>query len=299
MTRKFAVLVVGLVALLALGVVVVSAQDGNNVPCDQFFGGMMGGRGGMMQGRGGMMGSNFAEECPQQGNFGMGMMGGHMSMMFGDFEGMGFGPGTGMMMGNFEDMGQFGPGAGMMGGWQAPADLAPVGETLTLDEAIQVAEAYIAEWDSEQPLELGEVMQFDNHSYAVAEEAETGRGAFEFLIDPQSGYVVGEPGSNMMWNLKYGMEMGRGMGFNRPSIAEAEEMNVTVDEAYEYAQAYLDEALPGATVDTEEADTFYGYYTLHVLEDGEVTGMLGVNGYTGQVFLHHWHGNFISMTEHE
>jgi hypothetical protein len=205
----------------------------------------------------------------------------------------------GMMFGGFEDMGRFGPGAGMMGGWQASAELTPAGDALTLDEAVKVAEAYIAEWDSEQALELGEVMQFDNHFYAVAEEAETGRGAFEFLIDPQSGYVVGEPGPNMMWNLRYGMEMGRGMGFSRPSIAEAEEMTVTVDEAREDAQAYLDEVLPGAAIDPEDADTFYGYYTLHVLEDGEIVGMLGVNGYTGQVWLHHWHGDFITMTEHE
>ena len=292
MTRKFAVLVIGLVALLALGAVVASAQDDNDPPCnyDQFFSGMMGGRGGMMGGRGGMMSGDFPEECQEQSFYGMGMMGGHMGMMQGRM---------GMMFGGFEDMGRFGPGAGMMGGWQVPADLAPTGETLTLDEAVEVAEAYIAEWDSEQVLELGEVMQFDNHFYVVAEETDTGRSAFEFLIDPQSGYVVGEPGPNMMWNLKYGMEMGRGMGFFRPTAAEVEEMTVTVDEAREYAQAYLDEVLPGANVDLEDADTFYGYYTLHVLEDGEIVGMLGVNGYTGQVWLHHWHGNFITMTGHE
>jgi hypothetical protein len=214
------------------------------------------------------------------------------------------------MMGGSGNMGQFGPGAdmmgghmgmmsgSMMGGWQPPADLAPAESRLTLEEAEKVALAYLNAWDAEQTLELGEVMQFDNHFYAVAEEAETGHGAFEFLIDPQTGYVIGEPGPNMMWNLKYGMMMGHGMGFSRARVS-GEEMNVSVEEARSLAQACLDEVLPGTSVDAEEADTFYGYYTLHVLEEGEIIGMLSVNGFTGQVWLHRWHGDFVAMTEHK
>jgi heat shock protein HslJ len=38
---------------------------------------------------------------------------------------------------------------------------------------------------------------------------------------------------------------------------------------------------------------FYGYYTLDFSKDGKVSGMLSVNGYSGQVFLHTWHGSFI------
>jgi hypothetical protein len=56
--------------------------------------------------------------------------------------------------------------------------------------------------------------------------------------------------------------------------------------------------LPGKTAD-ETADMFPGYYTLHVLEDGETVGMLSVNSYTGQVFFHHWHGDFIEMANEE
>jgi len=32
-----------------------------------------------------------------------------------------------------------------------------------------------------------------------------------------------------------------------------------------------------------------------VLTDGQVSGMLSVNGYTSQVWFHSWHGTFISM----
>ena len=69
-------------------------------------------------------------------------------------------------------------------------------------------------------------------------------------------------------------------------------------EAVELAQEYLDRVRPGHRAD-EEADAFYGYYTLHVLTDGQVAGMLSVNGYTGRVWYHTWHGAFVDMTEHD
>ena len=72
------------------------------------------------------------------------------------------------------------------------------------------------------------------------------------------------------------------------------EMQISADEAYKFAQSYLDEAYPGLEVD-EHADMFYGYYTLHTVQDGETIGMLSVNGYTGQVFLHTWHSDLLEM----
>ena len=35
----------------------------------------------------------------------------------------------------------------------------------------------------------------------------------------------------------------------------------------------------------------------HFLKDGQVEGMLSVNGSTGAVWYHNWHGAFIGMTE--
>jgi hypothetical protein len=241
----------------------------------------------------------------------MGMMGGMMNMMGGnwdhmdDFEDM-MGDSWGhmggmmnMMHGSWGHMGtmmdQFGPGEGMMGAWNPPTELAPTGETLTLDEAVEIAEAYIEAWDSETPLELGEVMEFSNHFYAMAREQATGRGVFEFLIDPTDGAVFAEPGPNMMWNLRFGMS-GYGLGLSR-SAYTGEDMDISLTEAQELAQMYLDDVLPDTQADPE-GDLFYGYYTLHVLRDGNIVGMLSVNGYTGQVWLHQWHGDFVGMTAH-
>lgn len=288
--RKTALVIIFvLVGVFAFGVWNTFAQDDTTPPCD--FGqmhGMMGGRGNQGQGMGaGMMGGNFSEDCLESGFYGMGMMGGMMGQP----------GGMGMMMGfDTETMGRFGPGTEMMGAWTPPTELAPAGESLTLDEAVAIAEAYIAEWDTETALELGEVMQFDNHFYAIAQEVETGQGAFEFLIDPTTGIVYGEPGPNMMWNLRYGMSMGQGMGMFGTVPVDAE-MTVSIEQARDYAQATLDDVLPETSLD-DEADTFYGYYTFHTLRDGEIVGMLSVNGYTGQVWLHHWHGEFVAMTGH-
>ena len=72
-------------------------------------------------------------------------------------------------------------------------------------------------------------------------------------------------------------------------------MPVTTEQAKSLAQRFLDTQLPGIMV--ADADTFYGYYTLHTLRNGQVEGMLSVNGYTGAVWYHTWHGTFISMKE--
>lgn len=61
------------------------------------------------------------------------------------------------------------------------------------------------------------------------------------------------------------------------------------------AQNYLGTTFPGATA-VAEAKPFPGYDTLHFPRDGQVAGMLSVNGYSGQVFLHHWYGDFVEMS---
>jgi hypothetical protein len=66
-----------------------------------------------------------------------------------------------------------------------------------------------------------------------------------------------------------------------------------VEAAQEYLAAnFSDKAL---TAD-EHADPFYGYYTLHLNQDGETVGMLSVNGTTGAVWPHTWHGQLLAMS---
>lgn len=231
----------------------------------------------------------------------------------------GRGMGTGMMGGygpGASDRGPYGlPGSGTMGygmmngGMLGATSLFGV-EPLTLEEAEDALRDYLTSL-GDQDLRLGEIMIFDNHAYAQIVEESTGIGAMEVLVDPVTLAVYPEHGPNMMWNLKYSPMAGFGMmggmmgqyggqfsGFDLGRLEASAEMPVTAPEAIEAAQDYLDRFLPGTEAD-EQADPFYGYYTLHVLRSDETVGMLSVNGYSAQVFLHTWHGDFVEMIETE
>ncbi len=87
-------------------------------------------------------------------------------------------------------------------------------------------------------------------------------------------------GANIVWNTKYGM-----MG------SQASTMALTKEQAIVSAQQFLDSRLPGTKVGDES--TFYGYYHFDVEKNDKKYGMLSVNGYSGQVWYHSWHGNFL------
>ncbi len=207
---------------------------------------------------------------------------------------MGMGGWTGMM-----GSGPF--GSTMMGAWGGTGDGTPISE----DEVQRIAEDYVAAYGNPD-LEVAEIMAFDNHFYVQAREESTGRYAFEFLIDRYTGATHPEPGPNMMWNTKYGhmsgfgwggmMGGGWGMGGHMGGgwANPGDEMPISPEQAVRLAQDYLDAYRPGLQAD-EEADAFYGYYTLHIVEEGEVVGMLSVNGYTGNVWPHTWHGEYLGM----
>lgn len=72
-------------------------------------------------------------------------------------------------------------------------------------------------------------------------------------------------------------------------------MTVSDGRARQEAQGWLDANQPGSTA--EALGQFYNYYTLRILKDGKVTGMLSVNGFTGQIWHHTWHGAFVRTSE--
>ena len=197
-----------------------------------------------------------------------------------------------------------GPG-GMMGqGYGAPGFRA-AGDVGSLPEAREAVERAIQSYGNPD-LGVAEVMEFSNNYYAEVREKDTGIGAMELLVDKGSGQVYPEPGPNMMWNTKYGMMAGgRGMGgmmggqpFQQtPGSVTGTDMTVSPERARELANDYIGRVSPGTEVG--EAERFYGYYTLHTEKDGEITGMLSVNGYSGEVWYHSWHGPFVAMEEED
>jgi hypothetical protein len=192
----------------------------------------------------------------------------------------GWGIGPGMM------------GGGMMGGWRGYG-YAPNATPISLDQAVTSAKQYVAGLNNSD-LVLAEIEEYSANFYGVVREKSTGMNAFQFLIDKYTGAISPEYGPNMMWNTKYS-PMGRMMGgfwFSTPSA----QMPVTLAQAHDNAAQYLKTYLPNTAVE-DKGDTFYGYYNFDVLQNGTTYGMLSVNGYTGAVWYHTWHGNFVGSKE--
>lgn len=166
-------------------------------------------------------------------------------------------------------------------GW-GDEDAAPV---QNLNQARERADAYA---EALQPtLEVGEVMRFENHYYADLQEPD-GSKVTEVLIDSRSGAVRPEMGPATMWNTRVSM-MGGGNGGDSES-------SVSATQAQKIADRWLAERDEGLT--SEDPVKFPGYYTLHTVKDGEITGMLSVRDGTGDVWYHSWHGDFVEMSEH-
>jgi hypothetical protein len=212
--------------------------------------------------------------------------------------------GSGGMMGGGGMM----RGSGMVGACASSA--ATNTKPLTVDQARLAVEGYLKNLNNAD-LQLKEIMIFNNNAYARITEKSTGIGAMELLVDNASQSVFPEYGPNMMWNLKYshmsgngmmggwgGMMGGRGMmgGYNNNPGSVSADMPITPEKALQAAQEYLDQQLPGYKT-AADADPFYGYYTIDILKDGKPAGMLSVNGFSGQVFLHTWHDTYIETSE--
>ena len=192
-----------------------------------------------------------------------------------------------------------GIGAGRMTGWSIGAPGGMVGRAFNggsgeigLDRAIKIAQGVAASYPSSD-LAADEVIEFSQNYYASIREKGTGIGAFEILIDRASGKVIREPGPDMMWNTKYsmmggGMMGGFGVGASRP-------MTVSTQQAQDVAQRWLDANQVGTSA--KSPDSFYGFYTVDFQRAGRLVGMLSVNGYSGQVWFHSWHGSFIQVRD--
>ena len=168
--------------------------------------------------------------------------------------------------------------------------------TYNMASAEEIADNYRESLNSPD-IAIDEIMEFEQNFYVVYYEKATGIGAFEMLIDKESGRIFPEYGPNMMWNTKYGhggMMRGPGGMMGRftqlPSGGDVDE-----EEALQIAQGFLDEVYPGSEAD--DPHPFYGYYTIHTIKDGEIFGMLSVNTYDGAVWYHNWHGEYIQSLE--
>ena len=216
--------------------------------------------------------------------------------------------GSGGITGGPGMMGGYG---GMMGGWTNPGSGSAT--PLTVDEVKQAVNAYLQRLGNDN-LVIDEIMVFSNNGYALIMDKTTGSGAFEVLEDPVSKNVFLEYGPAMMWNITHGMMGGgtngmmggsggmmdgsgmmggSGYGAGTPAAPGA---ILSPEQALQLGQAYLDQYAPGVSV-ADKADALPGYYTIDTVKEGKTFGMLSVNAFTGQVWVHTWHSAFIEMAE--
>jgi hypothetical protein len=215
----------------------------------------MPGSGGMMGGQG-MMGGGAGPwtNCPWNG-MGPGMMGGQGMM--------------GGMMGPGMTPGMMGPG--MMGGMMGfyPATATPLAKSDAQQRLVSFAAAFGPD------VKVADLTPFASNYYAQLVDG-SGNGLAEVLVDRYTGAVYPEPGPNMMWNTRWGMQASAGAAMQYDQAA-----------AQKLAEQFLTGYLPGAGV--LEGTAFPGYYTFD-FGRGRLEGMLSVNAATGEIWVHTWHG---------
>ncbi len=147
----------------------------------------------------------------------------------------------------------------------------------TQDEALRSMESFARQYGSN--VEVEDFMAFSSNYYAILKDAASGQGLAEVLVDRYSGSAYPEPGPNMMWNTRFGA--GRSQtGATGYELAGAKGL----------AENFLSDYLPGAQI--LESNAMPGYYTFDFGRK-EIEGMLSVNAYSGQIWVHTWHGFYL------
>ena len=184
---------------------------------------------------------------------------------------------TGLYPGNRMGPGMMGygmTGQGMTGGMGMmsvyTADSQPIAEADARTRARAFADRYYPGTTT------GDFMEFSLNYYVALKDA-SNTSIAEVLVDRYTGTVTPEPGPNI-----------RNTGNRRQGTSQA----VTYDVAggKTLAETFLAGYLPGATV--QESISYPGYYT-YDFGRGKTEGMLSVNAYTGSIWVHTWHGQFI------
>lgn len=210
------------------------------------------------------------------------------------------GGGMGGGMGNNQNPGNMGSMSGMMMVSGANA-YRHDGAMVTMADAIDIGGRFMNSLGN-STLALDEVEEWEFNYYIVVKEAAPSQyKAFQLIIDKWTGFVMPEPGPSMMWNQKYGGMMNNmtdgmpGQMKRRDRKITEPAFTITPEAATSAASQFLHERFRHALVVEGQPDVFFGYYNFDVNDavTGTKYGMLSVNGSTGQVWYHTWHGNFI------
>jgi hypothetical protein len=183
--------------------------------------------------------------------------------------------------------------------------------SISIDQAATAAQNYLTKMGYPN-LGVRMMQEYSKTYYAQVVEQNNGTGAFELAVDKKTGAVTPMQGPTLMWNTKYGATGNGMMGYLTTTGSSGSSMMggsggmmtwlrgtpttnmaVTMEQAKTYAQQYLDANYTGATIG--QLTTYYGYYTMQVIRNGNVIGMMGVHGTTEQVMYYSWCGTFMQQ----
>lgn len=208
------------------------------------------------------------------------------------------GGGMGGGMGNGMGQGDMGHGMGGMMLISGERPYRTDGKLLQMQDVISVANQFLIS-QRLSGLTVDRVEEWEYNYFVVVKELSSQYKAFQLVIDKYSGLVMPGPGPNMMWNARYGRMMnGMADGMHgRPKKNKNPDMTVTVEVAAAAANQFLQQrfAPDKQLIVAGQPDIYYGYYGFDVMDSvtGMKYGMLSVNGTTGQVWYHTWHGRFV------
>jgi hypothetical protein len=180
---------------------------------------------------------------------------------------------------------------------------------LSIDQAKTVTQNYLGKMGYSN-LGIKMMQEYSNNYYAQVVEQNNGTGAFELSINKATGVVTLMQGPTVMWNTKYGVTSSGMMGYLTSTSSGSgmmggsgimtwlrgtptNNMAINLEQAKTIAQQYLDANYTGTTVG--QVTTYYGYYTMQILKDGNIVGMMGVYGTTGQVMNYSWMGTYMQQ----
>jgi hypothetical protein len=189
--------------------------------------------------------------------------------------------GPGMM---YNQSGNYSYGYGIMGNMMTGNMMTlyyPESKPITQDMALKNMENFTRQYYGSKT-EVEDFMAFSSNYYAVVKDATSDQDIAEILVDRYSGSTYPEPGPNMMWNTLYGA--GR---------VPAGSSGYDLDGAKKLAEDFLTGYLPGAQI--QESHEMPGYYTFDFGRN-ETEGMLSVNAYNAQIWVHTWHGFYLGST---
>jgi hypothetical protein len=166
-------------------------------------------------------------------------------------------------------------GSGMMGNMMAL--YYPESKPIPQDEAIRNMKSFAQQYGPN--MEVEDFMTFSSNYYGVVKDVNSSQEIAEVLVDRYSGSAYPEPGPNMMWNTQYGA--GR---------AQAEGVSYDLTDSKKLAEEFLTGYIPEAQI--MESHEMPGYYTFDFGRK-DIEGMLSVNAYSGQIWVHTWHGSYL------